>query len=900
LVSSAPSGLTNNTAVDVDGCADSGVLITWAQDPTNWNDNNIGTRTYDVLRSGTPIATGLPYGTTSFIDTTGTNGTSYTYRVRYVNGCNLTATTSPGAVARDDVGLPPIVNNNNTAADVSGCADSGVIITWAADPTNWRDNNYNTNLRTYDVLRDGSPIATGLAYGTTTFTDTTGVNGQTYTYTVRYNNGCGLSAATAGASAADLIPSAPSGLSNNTAADVDACADTGVVITWAQNPTDWGDNATGTRTYDILRNGTPIASGLAYGTTSYTDTGGTNGVSYTYTVRYNNGCGLSSTTSPGVQAADIVAVAPSGLSNNTAADIDSCADSGVSITFAQDPTNWGDNNVGSRTYQILRNGNPIATLNYPASNYTDTTGTNNTTYTYTVRYVNGCNLNATTSPGAQAADMVASAPSGLTNNTAADIDACNTTGIQITWAKDPTNWGDNNVGSRTYDILRNGSPIATGLAYGTTTYVDNTAVAGTQYTYQVRYNNGCGLSSSTTGAQATDQQGAPPDVPTITASDKSLCDDTGVLIAWPADAISWNDNGYGTRTYDVLRDGTPIATGIAYGTTNYTDNTGTNGQTYTYTVRYNNGCSISNTTQGVQAADNVGSNPSGLQNNAAADINACEDSGVSITWAQDPSNWGDNNYGTRTYDILRNGSPIATNIAYGTTSFTDTTGTNGVSYTYTVRYNNGCSLSSTTSPGAQAADIVGTAPVNLNNNTASDANACLTNGIVITWEADPNNDPNNWGDNGLGTRTYDILRDGSPIATGITYGTTTYTDSTASPGVSYTYTVRYNNGCNLSSTTSPGAQAADLSDTVPCNDIGNRLFVAKAGTNVAISWNSYPGCADLANYNVYASTSYNAPFPSSWTLIGTPTSTSYDDQLASSYTAYKVLAIDLCGNPSNN
>jgi hypothetical protein len=96
---------------------------------------------------------------------------------------------------------------------------------------------------------------------------------------------------------------APAGLTNNTAADLDLCSDTGVQITWPQDPSDWSDGGSGTRTYDVLRNGTAIATGLAYGTTSYTDTTGANGTSYTYAVRYDNGCG-SAVTTTGVSALD--------------------------------------------------------------------------------------------------------------------------------------------------------------------------------------------------------------------------------------------------------------------------------------------------------------------------------------------------------------------------------------------------------------------------------------------------------------------------------------------------------------------------------------------------------------------------------------------------------------------
>jgi hypothetical protein len=100
---------------------------------------------------------------------------------------------------------------------------------------------------------------------------------------------------------------APSGFANNTATDISNCADTGVQITWS-NPSSWGDTS-GTRTHDVLRNGVVIASGLSAATTTYTDNGGVNGTTYTYTVRHNNGCGLNATTT-GASAADNISAPP--------------------------------------------------------------------------------------------------------------------------------------------------------------------------------------------------------------------------------------------------------------------------------------------------------------------------------------------------------------------------------------------------------------------------------------------------------------------------------------------------------------------------------------------------------------------------------------------------------------
>ena len=132
--------------------------------------------------------------TTEYLQTTG----SAPWRTRIASFKFPTCGGGGGCTA-------PSILTNNTAADVSACADSGVLVTWAKDAGNWGDGG--TGTRTYDVLRNGSPIVSGIAYGpaSPSLTDTTGVNGTTYTYSVRYKNGCGSNASTTGASAADVV-----------------------------------------------------------------------------------------------------------------------------------------------------------------------------------------------------------------------------------------------------------------------------------------------------------------------------------------------------------------------------------------------------------------------------------------------------------------------------------------------------------------------------------------------------------------------------------------------------------------------------------------------------------------------------------------------------------------------
>ncbi len=115
------SALANSSSADLDACGDTGVRTTWATDPADWGDGGMGTRTYDILRDGLAIQTGLPYGTTAFTDTTGVNGTIYSYAVRYINGCGNSAATT-GQITMDWVGPSPAVTGPAPACVVAALA----------------------------------------------------------------------------------------------------------------------------------------------------------------------------------------------------------------------------------------------------------------------------------------------------------------------------------------------------------------------------------------------------------------------------------------------------------------------------------------------------------------------------------------------------------------------------------------------------------------------------------------------------------------------------------------------------------------------------------------------------------------------------------------------------------
>ncbi|MCU0290734.1 MAG: lamin tail domain-containing protein [Thermoanaerobaculaceae bacterium] len=163
------------TATDVAACADSGVTVAWT-DIGDWGDaGSSGSRSIEVLRStngSTWTSCGVDADLTSpFVDTGGSNGTSYLYRVRATNRCGAVAqigTTTPTA----DVVSGPVFAGVQSVTDVSVCQLSGVQVQWQA-PSSWNDGCASSCVRTFVVYRDGSPVSPALGASSTSYLDVT-------------------------------------------------------------------------------------------------------------------------------------------------------------------------------------------------------------------------------------------------------------------------------------------------------------------------------------------------------------------------------------------------------------------------------------------------------------------------------------------------------------------------------------------------------------------------------------------------------------------------------------------------------------------------------------------------------------------------------------------------------
>lgn len=513
-------------------------------------------------------------------------------------------------------------------------------------------------------------------------------------------------------------------------------------------------------------------------------------------------------------------------------------------------------------------------------------------------------------------------PSGTYTITAEDNDVCSYDGISVSWSTDIEDWGDYDSDDRSYFVLRDGTLILSGGCGGYFPYngsggveqcVDTTAVADTEYYYQIMYANSCGryVVTSQTPAIADENVNATNPVVTVDCTVTDSCGYNGLTISWPQNpGGGWGDGGNFTDQRYYILQKRILSVGIwltldvlDYGDTSYLDSSAMD--PCEYRVQYTNVCSLSDSTSASAVViDVVGGTPSVSQVLATADT--C--SGVLISWPKEPDAWNDFGIEPRYYRVRRDGSAIGDNIEYdtapSTVTYIDTGATPGTAHSYVIRYKNGCE-NYTDTAAVSGTDIAESQPSGVQSCTTEDIATCLASGIRLTWP----HSPSDWGDNDvdISSRYYRVWRRtastsqeaiGDPIFyTGS--GDATYVDDTVIPNIMYYYAIRYINSCGLRNM-SGDTSGIDVLDETPCASVDDTLTVAKVGTDAQLDWADMSGCSDLDTYRVYGAVTFDAAFPDDWTIIGTPTSNTLTDLLSSSYYCYKVITVDSCGNTSEN
>ncbi len=710
----APSGLTATPG-------NAQAVLTWG--------TVTGATSYTVKRATT---SGGPYSTVqsgitaaTYTNTGLTNGTAYYFVVSATNaageGPNSTQVNATPVA-------PPVAPTGLVAAP----GNAQVALSWGAV----------SGATSYSVKRatvSGGPytaIKTGLT--TASYTDSGLTNATAYYYVVSATNAGGESANSTQVSATPVAPPAvPTGL-------VATPGNAQVALTWTA--------VTGASSYTLSRTTTSggpymtVQSGIT--TTTYTNTGLTNGTAYYYVVSATNAGGTSANSTQASATPVAPPTAPTGLT--------------VTPGNAQITLTWSAVS-GASSYTVSRSttsGGPYTAVQsgVTATTYTNTGLTNGTTYYFVVSATNAGGTSANCAQVSAAPVAPPAAPTGLT---ATSGNAQTILSWSAVSGATSYNVSSSTTSGGPYTLLQGGIT--------TTTYTKTGLTNGTTYYFVVSATNTGGTSANSTQASATPQ--APPAAPGGLAA---AAGNAQVTLSWGA--VS------GATSYSVKRatvSGGPytsVKTGLT--TPGYTDTGLTNGTTYYYVV--------SATNVGGEGANSAAVSGSPMAPPAVpTGLGATVGNGqVSLSWSAAT--------GAASYSVsssTTSGGPY-TLLQSGitTTTYTSTGLTNGTTYYFVVSATNvgGTSANSTQVGGAPHAPLV--APTGLSLVSASDVSATLT------WTAVPANS---------GATAYAIYRNGANVG-GTTSAVTRFTDTALTAASNYTYTVYAQDASgNLSPASSP-------------------------------------------------------------------------------------------------
>ena len=518
---------------------------------------------------------------------------------------------------------------------------------------------------------------------------------------------------------------------------------------------------------------------------TFLDTGLDNGTAYGYSVLATNLAGWSPKSVEVVATPNVVAPsAPVGL-------VAAPGDGQVTLAWTATPS--------ATSYQVFRNGTLVGSPT--SATFVDLGLTDAVSYSYTVKALNG----AAASPASSAVSCtpVATAPAAPTNLVATPGNAT----VTLTWSA--------SAGATNYQVYRGATLIATQAG---TSYVDSGRTNGTAYTYTVvafRLNSPASAASSPASATPVAPPLSSPTGLSATAGD------TKVTLSWVS--VS------GATSYQVKRDGTVVGTPT---TPTYVDTAVTNGTQYSYTVIALGSGAPSAPSAAVTAtpAAAIAGAPTGLSGVAGDKI-------ATLTWTAVPS--------ATSYRLYRDGALVAS--PSGNT-YTDSTVSNGVTYTYTV------SAIVATAESAKSAPVTVTpfvlTPAAPGGLTATGGNKQVS----LSWTASAN------------ATGYKVYRGATLIAT---QPGTTYLDTGLTNGTAYSYTVVATNG----SASSPASTAASATPLAPAPGTPTGVVATPGDASMVLTWTAVSGAT---SYHVYRG----------GVLVGSPTAATWTDTGLTNGTAY--------------
>ena len=746
-----------------------------------------GATSYTVYRSTTNGTLGSPVGATNLTTLTDSTVVPGTVYFYAVAATNVAGTSAASAQNSGYAAVPPPSPPTGISAS-DGSSATSVTVSWAA----------STNATSYTLYRSTASGQLGTSIGTTsttTLTDATVTPGVTYYYSVTATGVGGTSAASPQNSgfAGVSLPSPPTGVSAS-----DGTSATSVTIRWTASA-----NAT---SYNIYRSSTVGQLGTWIGSTSTTTLTATvtPGVTYYYSV---TATGVGGTSAPSAQDSGYAGVSlpspPTGVSASDGSSATSVTVSWAASTNATSYTVYRSSTVGQLGTSI---GSTSTTT------LTDATVTPGVTYYYSVT---ATGVGGTSAASAQNSGFAAVSPPSPPTGVSAS-DGSSATSVTVSWAA--------STNATSYTVYRSTANGQLGTSIGTTsttTLTDAAVTPGVTYYYSVTA-TGVGGTSAASAQNSGFAAVSLPSPPTgVSASDGSSA--TSVTVSWAASTNATSYTVYRSTANGQL--GTSIGT---TSTTTLTDATVTPGVTYYYSVTATGvgGTSAPSAQDSGYAAVSLPSPPTGV---SASDGSSA--TSVTVSWAASTN--------ATSYTVYRSSSVGQLGTSIGTTStttLTDATVTPGVTYYYSVT---ATGVGGTSAASAQNSGYAGVSPPSPPTGiSASDGSSATS--VTVSWAASTN------------ATSYTVYRSSTVGQLGTSIGstsTTTLTDATVTPGVTYYYSVT---ATGVGGTSAASAQDSGFAAVSPPSPpTGVSASDGTSGTSVTIRWTA---SANATNYNIYRST----------------------------------------------
>jgi hypothetical protein len=410
-----------------------------------------------------PFAQGMSYAVTGL-----TAGGSYTFTVTAENAVGYGPESAPSAA----IALLTVPAAPTGVQAVMGTTPGSVVVSWTV-PDNGGKPIYGYIIRAF--LGSGTtPVATGYAYPPSTSFTFSGLDGAgPYTFTVSAGNVYGWSAQSAPSTSMWLytVPGVPA----NVSATTGNAAGT-ATISWTA-PVSGGRSILGYRISAYLGSGTtPVATAYpGANPTSYTMTGLTAGVSYTFSVTAVNALGWGAESA---RSASISIFTAPGAPTSVQAVVDTTS---VTVSWYAPASNGGSSITGYVVTASTGNADETFTASTPgwALSTALTQLIAGKTYTVTVKAVNAIGTGPASLPASPVTlPTVPAAPANLSVAPSGST-------LQVTWLAPAFNGGKPVIGytvtvsdgihSPTSQQVTSTSASFTGLPTGTTYTVTVTA-----------------------------------------------------------------------------------------------------------------------------------------------------------------------------------------------------------------------------------------------------------------------------------------------------------------------------------------------------------------------------------------------------------------------------------------